>query len=187
MVPVGNIIGQPVGGEAPVQRTLEASGNLNKRQINEFNEAKNSYLAGVQDPAIAALNAKRGAPKLNPIELALDSLAADLYAEENVTLAKRFERGLNQENKNYVAKKISELKQQENRGAAAQTADEARSAADKAFKEELDQDLVPPLANQHLVDLHQGLAKSVALHRDQMRAAVNRISIHLLNLALQLG
>ena len=140
MVPVGNIIGQPIGGEAPVQRTLEASGNLNKRQINEFNQAKNSYLAGVQDPAIVALNAKRGAPKLNPIELALDSLAADLYAEENLTLAKRFERGLNQENKNYVAKKISELKQQENKGAAAQAADEARSAADKAFKEELDEE-----------------------------------------------
>jgi len=140
MVPVGNIIGQPIGGEASVQRTLEASGNLNKRQINEFNQAKNSYLAGVQDPAIVALNAKRGAPKLNPIELALDSLAADLYAEENLTLAKRFERGLNQENKNYVAKKISELKQQENKGAAAQAADEARSAADKAFKEELDEE-----------------------------------------------
>jgi hypothetical protein len=115
MVPVGNDVGQLIGREAPVQRTLKASGNLNKRQIKEFDEARDKYFTGAVDERTAKLDEKRGKPKGDPQEIALQMLAADLSSGENLKEAKRFHRGLPEAAKAYVADEISRLESVENK------------------------------------------------------------------------
>jgi hypothetical protein len=121
MVPVGNDVGQPIGGAAPVQRTLEASGNLNKRQIKEFDEARDKYFAGAVDERTAKLDEKRGKPKGDPQEVALRMVAADLFSGENLKEAKRFHRGLPEAAKAYVADEISRLESAEKKTDAEMT------------------------------------------------------------------
>ena len=108
--------GQPVGGERTVSGALEAVEGLNPRQLKEYNDAKAQYLTNIVDPSVAAINRKYGAPKGDPLQLALDSLANDLYAKENTKVANRFFRGLPNVQKAYVEDKIAGYKQQEKRG-----------------------------------------------------------------------
>lgn len=108
--------GQPVGGEGTVSGALEATEGLNKRQLKEYNDAKAQYLANIVDPSVTAINRKYGAPKGDPLQLALDSLANDLYAKENTKVANRFFKGLPDVQKAYVEDKIAGYKQQEKRG-----------------------------------------------------------------------
>ena len=118
VVPVGSDVGQPIGREASVQRTLEASGDLNPRQIREFNQARDKYFAGAVDERAAKLDEKRGKPKGDPQEVALKMLAADLSSGENLKEAKRFHRGLPEAAKAYVADEISRLESVENKANA---------------------------------------------------------------------
>lgn len=108
--------GQPVGGEGTVSGALEAVEGLNPRQLKEYNDAKAQYLTNIVDPSVTAINRKYGAPKGDPLQLALDSLANDLYAKENTKVANRFFRGLPDIQKAYVEDKIASYKQQEKRG-----------------------------------------------------------------------
>ena len=115
MVPVERNVGQPIGTEAPVQRTLEASGSLNPRQVKEFNAARDKYFAGAIDEGAAKFEQKYGKPKGDQQEVALRMLAADLYSGENLKEAKRFHRGLPEAAKAYVADEISSLESIENK------------------------------------------------------------------------
>jgi hypothetical protein len=110
MVPVGNDVGQPIGGEAPVQRALTTpqAANLNKRQIREYEEAAANYMVGRANDA----------GKINTVERSLEYVAGDLHSGENLKEAKRFHRGLSEEQKAYVQKKIDELQALEDKDTA---------------------------------------------------------------------
>ena len=168
MVPVGNVIGQPIGGEAPVQRTLEepakpillepANTALSKRHVTEYKEAAANYLE-----------------KANYIgQRALENLAGDLYVGENLKDAKRFERGLSEAQKGFVQNKLDELNKYESRGTAYSEALNKKQAAEKAFKEELDQEEGP------LVERIKQGAKTDALvaavQRGDIAGALNAIA-----------
>ena len=168
MVPVGNAIGQPIGGEAPVQRALEepakpillepANTALSKRHITEYKEAAANYLK-----------------KANYIgQRALENLAGDLYVGENLKDAKRFERGLSEAQKGFVQKKLDELNKYERRGTAYSETLNKRQAAEKAFKEELDQEEGPLLER-----VKQGAktdALVAAVQRNDLAGALNAIA-----------
>jgi hypothetical protein len=116
VVPDSVTTGQPVGGEAAVSGALEVAEGLNPRQVKEYNDAKAQYLTNMANESVSGINQKYGAPKGDPLQLALDSLANDLYAKENTKLAKRFFKGLPNTQKAYVEDKIAAFKQQESRG-----------------------------------------------------------------------
>jgi hypothetical protein len=156
MVPVGNVIGQPIGGETSVQRPLTqalnaspeeeirptgqapvqsaqpllnpANPNLNTRQAREYKEAAANYLE----------QANYMGPR------ALESLAGDLYSGENLTQAKRFERGLSDAQKGFVQKKVAELKKYERRGKNYVEKLNKEQEARKAFQAELDEEQNAP-------------------------------------------
>jgi hypothetical protein len=133
MVPVGNDVGQPIGGAAPVQRALEEpakplllepAATLSTRHAKEYKEAAANYLE-----------------KANYIgQRALENVAGDLYTGENLKDAKRFHRGLSEGQKGFVQKKLDELNKYERRGTAYNEARTAQQNAKAAFEEELDQE-----------------------------------------------
>ena len=93
-------IRQPLRGEKPVEPALEAPAvKLNPRQEKEFQQAAAKYIQQTKTP-----------------EQALEYLAGDLYARENLTEANRFKRGLSPDQMEIVNRKIAELKQYEARG-----------------------------------------------------------------------
>lgn len=116
VVPDSVPTGQPVGGEAAVSGALDVAEGLNPRQVKEYNDAKAQYLTNMANESVSGINRKYGAPKGDPLQLALDSLANDLYAKENTKLANRFFRGLPNPQRVYVEDKIASFKQQERRG-----------------------------------------------------------------------
>jgi len=170
MVPVGNDVGQPIGGEAPVQRALEepakpillepGAENLNKRHIKEYKDAAANYLE-----------------KANYIgQRALENVAGDLYAKENLTEAKRFYRGLSDAQKKFVDNFTEKtLKKWERRGTAYSEALDKQQAARDAFQEQLDED-----QNNPLVQRAKSGAKTDALvdavRAGNLNAALNAIS-----------
>jgi len=167
VVPVGNVIGQPTGGEAPVQRALEeptkplllepANTELNARQAREYKEAAANYLE----------KANYMGPR------ALENLAGDLYSGENLKDAKRFQRGLSENQKGFVQKKIDELNKYERRGTAYNEARTKQQEARKAFEGTLEEE--GPLVER----VKQG-AKTYALvsavQRGDLSAALNEIA-----------
>ena len=133
MVPVGNVIGQPIGGETQVASALEeaptqplllepANKDLHTRHIREYKNAAANYLE-----------------KSNYIgQRALENLAGDLYTGENLKDAKRFHRGLSESQKGFVQKKLDELNKWERRGTSYSDALDKRQEAAKALREEFD-------------------------------------------------
>ena len=145
MVPVGDVTGQPIGGEAQVQRALNqnaspedeirpsgqpaqplllepANKDLHARHIREYKNAAANYLE-----------------KANYIgQRALENLAGDLYTGENLKDAKRFHRGLSESQKGFVQKKLDELNKWELRGTSYSDALDKRQEAAKALREEFD-------------------------------------------------
>jgi hypothetical protein len=172
MVPVGNVIGQPIGGEAPVQRALEepakpillepANTELSKRHATEYKKAAANYLE-----------------KANYIgQRALENLAGDLYASENLKDAKRFERGLSEAQKGFVQNKINELNKYEQRGTAYNEARTKQQEAKAAFQEELDQE-EGPLARREITRIPTGAtteALVAAAQRGDLAGALNAIA-----------
>jgi hypothetical protein len=169
MVPVGDVVGQPIGGEAPVQRALEepakplllepANTELSKRHATEYKEAAANYLE-----------------KSNYIgQRALENLAGDLYAGENLKNAKRFQRGLSEAQKGFVQKKIDELNKYERRGTAYNKARTKQQEARAAFQEQLDEDENNPLVQR----AKSGATNDVlvnAVRAGDLNAALNAIA-----------
>jgi hypothetical protein len=154
MVPVGNVIGQPIGGEAPVQRALgqvpltleekaaqtiakrnapvkaynpdiqEPSVELNTRQAKEYREAIGNYLEKAN-----YIGAK-----------ALDNVAGDMHGGENLKDAKRAYRGLSEEQKAYVDKQLKEFKKDSTRGQAYSKKQSEEVKRRKAFEGTLEEE-----------------------------------------------
>ena len=93
--------------EEPALTTPQAP-NLNKRQIKEYEEAAANYMVGRANDA----------GKINTVQRSLDYVAGDLHSGENLKEAKRFHRGLSEEQKAYVQKKIDELQALEDKDTA---------------------------------------------------------------------
>jgi hypothetical protein len=93
VVPTGGVAGPSVAGEANVPSAL------NPRQQSQFEDAAGNYLV-----------AAKGKP-----EDTLRYVAADLYAKDNLTQAKRFFRGLSPEQQDVVTAEINRLKGVEKR------------------------------------------------------------------------
>jgi len=181
-------IRQPLRGEKPVQRALgvtpltleekaaqliaqraapqkaynpdiqEPSVKLNPRQIKEYREAIGNYLERGN-----YFGAK-----------ALDNLAGDLYAKENTTEANRAYRGLAEDQKDYIAKRTKEFKDEERRGGNWKKAFDIRQKAEKAFKETLDEGELPLVQRD---DVYGGVTPRLvmAVERGNTRAALQEI------------
>ena len=188
MVSVGDIVGQPTNGETPVQRTLgqkpltleekaaqviaqrqapkeaynpdiqEPSAKLNPRQAKEYREAIGNYLENAN-----YIGAK-----------ALDNLAGDLHAQDNLKDANRAYRGLSEEQKAYVAERTKELEKYTRRGSAYAKKQNEEVKRRKAFEGELEQGEGP------LVERVKQGAKTDALvsavQRGDLAGALNAIS-----------
>jgi hypothetical protein len=167
MVPVGNDVGQPIGGAAPVQRALEEpakplllepAATLSTRHAKEYKEAAANYLE-----------------KANYIgQRALENVAGDLYTGENLKDAKRFHRGLSEGQKGFVQKKLDELNKYERRGTAYNDARTAQQNAKAAFEEELDQDEKPKV--KRLVEGATTETLTNAVRAGNLNAALNAIA-----------
>lgn len=167
MVPVGNAIGQPIGGAAPVADTLEEpakplllepAATLSTRHAKEYKEAAANYLE-----------------KANYIgQRALENVAGDLYTGENLKDAKRFHRGLSEGQKGFVQKKLDELNKYERRGTAYNEARTAQQNAKAAFQEELDQDENPKLERIDAGKTTDALINAVSA--GNLNAALNAIA-----------
>jgi hypothetical protein len=167
MVPVGNDVGQPIGGAAPVPRALEEptkplllepAATLSTRHAKEYKEAAANYLE-----------------KANYIgQRALENVAGDLYTGENLKDAKRFHRGLSEGQKGFVQKKLDELNKYERRGTAYNEARTAQQNAKAAFEEELDQDENPKLQRIDAGKTTDALVNAVSA--GNLNAALNAIA-----------
>ena len=167
MVPVGNDVGQPIGGEAPVQRALEEpvkplllepAATLSTRHAKEYKEAAANYLE-----------------KANYIgQRALENVAGDLYTGENLKDAKRFHRGLSEDQKGFVQKKLDELNKYERRGTAYNDARTAQQNAKAAFESDLEQDEGPLVRREFKGQTTDALTNAVAA--GNLNAALNAIA-----------
>jgi len=167
MVPVGNDVGQPIGGEAPVQRALEEpvkplllepAATLSTRHAKEYKEAAANYLE-----------------KANYIgQRALENVAGDLYTGENLKDAKRFHRGLSEDQKGFVQKKLDELNKYERRGTAYNDARTAQQNAKAAFESDLEQDEGPLVRREFKGQTTDALTNAVAV--GNLNAALNAIA-----------
>ena len=154
MVPVGDVTGQPIGGEAQVQRALgqkpltleekaaqviaqrqapkeafnpdiqEPSVALNTRQAREYREAIGNYLESAN-----YIGAK-----------ALDNLAGDMHVGDNLKDAKRAYRGLSTEQKAYVDKQIKGIEKLTRQGSYALERHNKRQELARANKEQFNLD-----------------------------------------------
>ena len=186
MVSVGDIVGQPTNGETPVQRTLgqkpltleekaaqviaqrqapkeaynpdiqEPSAKLNPRQAKEYREAIGNYLENAN-----YIGAK-----------ALDNLAGDMHAQDNLKDVNRAYRGLSEEQKAYVAERTKELEKYTQRGSAYAKKQNEEVKKRKAFEGTLEEE--GPLVER----IKQG-AKTDALvsavQRGDLAGALNAI------------
>jgi len=192
MVPVGNTIGQPIGGEAPVQRALgqvpltleekaaqviaqrqapkkaynpdiqEPSAKLNSRQAREYREAIGNYLEKAN-----YLGAK-----------ALDYLAGDLHGGENLKDANRAYRGLSEDQKAYVDKQLKEFEKDSRRGLAFAKQDDINVARRKAFEGTLEEKEEGPKVKMTTA-IPSGVTSSVvteAVKRGDLLGALNEIA-----------
>jgi len=144
-------IGRAITGEGPVERTLETPAvELNPRQEKEFQQAAAKYIQQTKSP-----------------EQALEYLAGDLYARENLTQANRFKRGLSPEQMEIVNRKIAELKQYEARGNVSLS---RRNAEQKLRRAELAQNEEAIAAAQE--ELKKIKAKMPKVERDDVYGGV---------------
>ena len=166
----GDITGQPIGREAPVESALEEPAKplllepavtLSTRHAKEYKEAAANYLE-----------------KANYIgQRALENVAGDLYTGENLKDAKRFHRGLSEGQKGFVQKKLDELNKYERRGTAYNDARTAKQNAKAAFEEELDQDENPKVSSaQSEVTGRASEKLTQAAQRGDLAGALNAIS-----------
>jgi hypothetical protein len=154
MVPVGSPVGRPIEGEAPVARALgqqpltleeKAAQLIAKRQA-----PKEAYNPDIQEPSV----------KLNPRQVkeyrdaignylekanyigakALDAIAGDLHANDNLKDANRAYRGLSEEQKSYIAERTKELKKYTTRGSAYSKKQDKEVARRKAFEGTLEEE-----------------------------------------------
>ena len=192
MVPVGNVIGQPIGGETQVQRTLgqkpltleekaaqviaqrqapkeaynpdiqEPSAKLNARQAKEYKEAIGNYLESAN-----YIGAK-----------ALDNLAGDMHAQDNLKDANRAYRGLSTEQKAYVAERTKELEKYTRRGSAYAKQQNEEVKRRKAFEGTLEEG-EGPLAKREITRIPTGAtteALTKAVQDGNLNTALNVIA-----------
>jgi len=144
-------IGRAITGEGPVERTLETPAvALNARQEKEFQDAAAKYIQQTKTP-----------------QQALEYLAGDLYARENLTQANRFKRGLSPDQMEIVNRKIAELKQYEARGNVSLS---RRNAEQKLRRAELAQNEEAIAAAQE--ELKKIKAKMPKVERDDVYGGV---------------
>lgn len=106
--------------QAPtVSIPTEPTKPLNARQDKEFRDAASRYIGQTESP-----------------QQALDYLAGDLYAKENLKFANRFLRGLDKEQREYVETKMQELKNLQRRGTIAVERMNKRQAIERARQAE---------------------------------------------------
>jgi len=181
MVPVGNVIGQPIGGEtqvasalaqAPAEQALTTpqAPNLNKRQIREYEEAAANYMVGRANDA----------GKINTVQRSLDYVAGDLHSGENLKEAKRFHRGLSEEQKAYVQKKIDELQALENKDIANRYPIETmqKNENERVKKQEAKRKVEQPKVKM-TTEIPSGVNSSVvtdAVKRGDLLGALNEIA-----------
>ena len=188
MVPVGNIIGQPVGGEAPVQRALgQQPLTLEEKAaqvVAQRQAPKKAYNPDIQEPSVK-LDARQAKEykdaignyleKANYIGAkALDALAGDLHARDNLKDANRAYRGLSEEQKAYVAERTKELEKYTQRGSAYSKKQNKEVARRKAFEGTLEEDEGPLLQRIDAGKTTDALINAVAA--GNLNAALNAIA-----------
>jgi hypothetical protein len=190
MVPVGNVIGQPIGGEAPVQRALgQKPLTLEEKAaqvIAQRQAPKEAYNPDIQEPS-AKLNARQAKEYREAIgnyleranyigAKALDYLAGDLHGGENLKDANRAYRGLSEDQKAYVDKQLKEFKKDSRRGLAFAKQDDINVARRKAFEGTLEEG---PLTRREITRIPTGAtteALVAAVRRGDLAGALNEIA-----------
>jgi hypothetical protein len=165
VVPTGGVAGPSVAGEANVPSAL------NPRQQSQFEDAAGNYLV-----------AAKGKP-----EDTLRYVAADLYAKDNLTQAKRFFRGLSPEQQDVVTAEINRLKGIERKSDTFMEWSNAQQKLRKAVESDLADDIanaelevqnakqkLPKLIGETYGGTTAGLVRAV--QAGDLRAALNEIS-----------
>lgn len=126
---------------------------LEGRQLREYKNAANNYLE-----------------KANYVgQKALDNLAGDLYAKENTTEAKRFQKGLSPKNMAYVDAKVQELKTYQRQGTIAIKRKDARLKIERARQAE-NPELVAKLEKE--LEAFNNKYKNAKLEREDLLGGV---------------
>jgi len=189
VVPPVDTTGQPIGAEVPVERTLGAKPlTLEEKAaqaIAQRQAPKGGYNPDIQEPSVelSTRHAREYKEAIgNYLEnanyigaKALDALAGDMHAGDNLTDAKRAYRGLSEEQKAYVAEKTKELEKYTRRGDAYAKQQNEEVARRKAFQGELDEQekspklerILPGSTNEELTQ---------AVQRGDLNAALNAIA-----------
>jgi hypothetical protein len=176
VVPTGGIAGLPITGKERVDSALEtpvikAPNALNQRQQAQFEDAASEYLV-----------AAKGKP-----EDTLRYVAADLYAKDNLTQAKRFFRGLSPEQQDVVTTEINRLRGIERKSDTFMEWSNAQQKLRKAVESDLADDIanaelevenakkkLPKLIGETYGGTTAGLVRAV--QAGDLRAALNEIS-----------
>lgn len=171
-------IAKLTAGNEELRKTLDAkskkapvAGALNERQQSEFEDAAGNYLV-----------ATKGKP-----EDTLRYVAADLYAKDNLTQAKRFFRGLSPEQQDVVTTEINRLRGIERKSDTFMEWSNAQQKLRKAVESDLADDIanaelevenakkkLPKLIGETYGGTTAGLVRAV--QAGDLRAALNEIS-----------
>jgi hypothetical protein len=126
---------------------------LDGRQLREYKDAAGFYLE-----------------KANYVgQKALNNLAGDLYAKENTTKAKRFQRGLSKAQRQYVESALQELKQYQRQGTIAIKRKDARLKIERARQAE-NPELVAKLEKE--LEAFNNKYKNAKLEREDLLGGV---------------
>ena len=139
--------------QAPtVSIPTEPTKPLNARQDKEFRDAASRYIGKTESP-----------------QQALDYLAGDLYAKENLKFANRFLRGLDKEQRDYVEAKMQELKDLQRKGTIALKRKDARLKIERARQAE-NPELVAKLEKE--LEQFNNKYKNAKLEREDLLGGV---------------